>query len=173
MSSRIWSFTIAVEPVMPARALSRTCAAAGAAARSSRIRSDRIGGRWRWERGASTRRLSAARVCPQAPEHRAVVRDEVVSLGRLEHFDHVAEPRVGHDATEWRRAERSLRDEFVAVAAGIERRLRIIEMQAAQAGQAEDAVPRLPHTVVIAHQVVPRTVEVARVGAEGETVSQI
>jgi predicted urease superfamily metal-dependent hydrolase len=70
-------------------------------------------------------------------------------------------------------AQRAVTDEFVTILVGIERVLRVIEVQHPERIEAEDAVERMPRPVEIADQVVSRGVQVAGIGTIGHAVAHI
>src|SRR5205823_900881 len=87
-------------------------------------------------------------VSPQPAQHLPVVGEFVFALRGLEDLGDRPEPRVAHDPPEWAGPQAPLGDELVAVAAGIERGLRIVQVQAAKVPEADDRLPPIPHPIV-------------------------
>ena len=112
-----------------------------------------------------------ARIRPQPSQHATILRDLVVALRGLENLHDTGESGIAHDAAERLGAERALRDELVTVAAGVERRLRVVEVEAGQPLQADRVLPPPPDSFVVAPQVVAGRVEVTGIGAEGDPVA--
>src|SRR5690349_12409064 len=160
------SFTSALEPVTPARRDTSVWAASRGTAPALSSPAIRIGiriaGRWACFRRGSTR---GGDVAAEPREHSPVV-GGVVALRRLQNPGQVGEAPVGHDPAERPGTETSLGDQLVTIAARGERRLRVVQVQAVQVLEPDDAVPVFPHGVEPVHQVVAGGVEVAGVGAE-------
>src|SRR5687767_2028589 len=96
----------------------------------------------------------AARVRAQASQHATVKGDLVLALGGLDHLHHLPEAGIAHDAPERLGPQRAFADELMAVPAGAERRLGVVEVQAAQEPEADGLLPSAPDAVVVTHQVV-------------------
>src|SRR3954452_15401143 len=103
----------------------------------------------------STRKTFRPSIAPEPPEHFPIGFDLVITLGSLQNHDHVGQSSIRHDTPERCRAQRSLADELVPVAAGCKWRLGVVEMKAAELFQAVDVVPATPDAIIIAHQIVP------------------
>ena len=78
----------------------------------------------------------------KAGEHAPVVRDEVVSLGRLEQLRHLGKAGIPHDPAKGLRAKGSFADELVPIPPRSEWCLRVVEVQAAEQVESEDRQAR-------------------------------
>ena len=116
-----------------------------------------------------SRSLPTSGVGSESAEHLPVVA-LVVAFRGFQNLGYRRQTRIPHDLTERFRPETAFTDQLMPVPAGSERGLGIIEMEAPEPVQPQDAIPMLPDPVPVVSQIVAGTIEVAGIGAEPHPV---